>query len=186
MLKPIIKNFNVKEQECGFDFRSSYAQVCELQGKRREEEVRKMVHTQQAKNLIVTKNVDVQSIMEDLNSATPIISERDYEVKRGDEVTPMHSHTTIYRSPEVVVNVDSELTLRLSKRSTRVKITNKKTNEVKISGETHYKLYVNDVLYKIDAPTVPDSTIQKDDEGFTVNFHGEQQFVAMLEKQLRF
>lgn len=186
MLKPTVKNYNVKEQICGFDFNNANTQVCQLQGKALEQEQRVMAQMFKEKDLITLNGANVDEIIEQVNSATPIISERDYEVKKGDETIPMHSHTTIYRSAMVVAKVSDELTLRVSKRYTRLEKTNKQTGEVTITGETHYKLYVNDVLHKIDAPTVPDSTIPDNEKGYTVNFHGEQEFRRMLEKQLRF
>ena len=121
MLKPTVKNYNVKEQICGFDFNNANTQVCQLQGKALEQEQRVMAQMFKEKDLITLNGANVDEIIEQVNSATPIISERDYEVKKGDKVTKYHSHTTIFKGPEVVVNVNDELVLRASKRYTRLK-----------------------------------------------------------------
>lgn len=188
MLKPIIKFYDFTLEACGFDLDNMNPQVCEVEGKQRKEDLRILEQLQQQKDMqaIVYNGSDVELILNAVNHGTKRISERDYEVKKGDKTTKYHSHTTIFKGPEVVVNVNDELVLRASKRYTRLKKTNLETNEFTITGETHYRLYVNGVLHKIDTTTVPDSTIPDNEKAYTVNFHGEQEFRRMLEKQLKF
>lgn len=186
MLKPTVKYYNFEEECCGFDYSDMNPQVCEVEGEQREQELHKLEQLQQNDDAIVYNGSDVEIILNAVNHATRKIVERDYEVKKGDRVTKYHSHTTIFKGPEVVVNVSDELVLRASKRYTRLKKTNLETKEFTITGETHYRLYVNDVLYKIDTTTVPDSTIPANEKNYTVNFHGEQLFRQMLEKHINF
>ena len=186
MLKPVVKFYDFAMEECGFDLGNANSQVCQVEGKQLQQELHtlKQFNTNKETNAIVYNGKDVELIVNAVNHAPRKVFERDYKIKKGNEEIPMHSHTTIFNGDWVIVNVDEELTLKLHKKWTRVKITNKQTNKFTVSGETHYKIYVNDVLYKIDAPTVPDSTMKE--KGYTVNYHGEQQFVSMLEKIINF
>lgn len=141
------------------------------------------------------KQANICEFMNLVNSDKPRyrVSDKEDETFIGDKFH-IHTETTVYRSQIHAMHVSPTCEIALKKDFVRVQTTRKKIydgwnkcevngeEKVTVSGNTQYRLWINGELREvIKCEAIPDSTIGQHNEGYTVNYHGEQQVMTLLE-----